>query len=231
MFWSIGPSTALAALDKAAHRRDEPVLCRHADCLLRGQWKAVADLEGPSSLHLLAIASSSRSAAHHSGAVVAPVSSSDAESGTSLRATLRLQRAHSSSHHGRAAAASLRLHPAMPTVEGGPATIRAGLGPRNQTRRLPAHGAPRWRARPLLHTQRPRLGRSASLPSLMLPAASSRTNVCTRRKRTCGSKEEGPGWTLKGPPSERPGHGFGGPTKALGCCVPAVERAYRRCPQ
>ena len=53
------------------------------------------------------------------------------------------------------AAAILRLHRTVPAVEGGAATVRPVLGPRNQARRLPADGAPGWRARPLLHTQRP----------------------------------------------------------------------------
>jgi len=38
--------------------------------------------------------------------------------------------------------ASLRLHRAMPAVEGGPATVRPGMGPRDQAGRLPADGAP-----------------------------------------------------------------------------------------
>ena len=51
-------------------------------------------------------------------------------------------------------AASFRLHRTVPAVEGGPATIRAIVGSRNYSRRLPADGAPGWRAGPLFHAKR-----------------------------------------------------------------------------
>src|SRR5262245_1677915 len=47
-----------------------------------------------------------------------------------------------SSGHGPAA--SLRLHRTVPVVEGVATTVRPGLAPRNQARRLSAHGAPGW---------------------------------------------------------------------------------------
>jgi hypothetical protein len=63
---------ALAALGKAAHRRDEHVICFHADRLLRGQWKTIAIVEKPSSRHVLAAAPRHRDAADYSGAALAP---------------------------------------------------------------------------------------------------------------------------------------------------------------
>jgi hypothetical protein len=51
-------------------------------------------------------------------------------------------------------AAPLRLHHTVSTVEGGQAADRPAVGPRNQARRLPADGAPRWRPRPVLHAGR-----------------------------------------------------------------------------
>jgi len=42
----------------------------------------------------------------------------------------------------------------VPAVEGGAATVRPALGPRDQAWQLPADGAPAWLARSLLHAQR-----------------------------------------------------------------------------
>jgi hypothetical protein len=51
----------------------------------------------------------------------------------------------------------------VPAVEGGAATDRQAVGPRDQARRLPADGAPGWLARPLLHS----LENSALYPSII----------------------------------------------------------------
>ena len=75
MVRSIGSSITLATLGAATHWWNELVLCRHVDCVLRGQWKTIARLEKPSPLHLLAPARDSRIAANRLGVVLAPISS------------------------------------------------------------------------------------------------------------------------------------------------------------
>jgi hypothetical protein len=47
-----------------------------------------------------------------------------------------------SSAHDRAA--SLRLHRTVPAVEGGAATVRPAVGPRNQSMTATGDGAPGW---------------------------------------------------------------------------------------
>src|SRR4029453_12273903 len=64
MGWPQSAEGALALLGKAAHHGDGALICSAADCLLRGQWEAVAALERPSPFHVLAVASSRRSPAH-----------------------------------------------------------------------------------------------------------------------------------------------------------------------
>jgi len=73
---SVSAPLSRAELDQASHSGDGPFLCRHVDRVLRGQREAVADLEGPPSLHLLAGAAGSCDATSHLGAAAAPAGSS-----------------------------------------------------------------------------------------------------------------------------------------------------------
>src|SRR5262245_16532623 len=71
MGWAHSASKAMALLGKAAHRGNGTVICCDVDCLLRGQWEAVAALEGLAPRHVLAIALGSRNTSHGSSAPVA----------------------------------------------------------------------------------------------------------------------------------------------------------------
>jgi len=103
---SVCASTAVARMGQASHFRNELVLRRHVDSLLRGQRKTVADLERPSSLCLLACAASRGGTGDHLGAGAAPNGSSDEVSRTYLRRSYVQPQQH---HHQ-----SSRDHRALP---------------------------------------------------------------------------------------------------------------------
>src|SRR5262249_18069414 len=67
-----GASRSLEALGQAPHHRDGALICSDANRFLRGQRKAVATLERPARLPVLAVASGSRNSPHHPCAAAAP---------------------------------------------------------------------------------------------------------------------------------------------------------------